>query len=55
MYPMFVQICVAGVYEMCDLSPIVFVGKIKYICYHIFVCSGYKNNILKYFTTHLCM
>ena len=30
---------------------IVCVGKIKYICYHVFVCSEYKNNILKYFTT----
>ena len=26
---------------------IVFVGKIKYICYSVFVCSEYKNNILK--------
>jgi len=34
---------------------IVFVGKIKYICCTEFVCSGYKNNILKYFTTQYVM
>jgi len=46
------NVVLVGVYEMCDLSPIVFVGKIKNHCYRVFVCSGYKNNILKYFTTH---
>ena len=25
---------------------------VKYICYRVFVCSEYKNNILNYFTTH---
>jgi len=34
---------------------IVFVRKIKYICYRAFVCSECKYNILKYFTTLLCM
>jgi len=32
-----------GVYKMWDISPIDFVGKMKYICYRVFVCSGYKK------------
>jgi len=42
-----------GMYEMCDLSPIVFVGK-QNIFVTVYLCV-LDNNILKYFTTNLSM
>ncbi len=49
----YVQLCVGWEWDVHCVH--CFCGKNKIKFYRVFVCSEYKNNILKYFTTHLCL
>ncbi len=53
LYVVYVQLCVGWEWDVHCVHCCC--GKNKIKCYREFVCSEYKNNILKYFTTHLCL